>query len=391
MTSPLKLDLFDRRFADLVELGRSRIPNLAPAWTDHNYHDPGIMLIDVLAWTSEAQIYALSRMRADERLAYAALLGITPHGPLPAVGLVWPAPGAPAPAGLVAMDAPVRSGRPDAPTFWPAAAVLLVPARLVGLVTQLASGRQLDQARANRRDGVGFDPFGPRGDPGDRLQLVFECGAGQHLFSGLAGHGEADTKNVRVSLGVRIRASPSAAAEAHAMPAMRWDATLVTGAGRWPAPVTADDSHGFAHSGALLLDVGAVPRSPPVEHFTLELRSRGGFARAPRIECIELNVLPVGQSGSVVQERHVGNGLPDQVLRLEQPGLRFDAGGSAVTVEVAHGEGPDRSALSPEVCNERLVSGRRCGREKRSPSLRTRVAAARGAPAPRGAPALTSG
>lgn len=339
MTGPLRLDLFDRRFADLVELGRSRIPNLAPAWTDHNYHDPGIMLIDVLAWTSEAQIYALSRMRADERLAYAALLGITPHGPLPATGLVWPAqdertPGAPAPAGLVATDAPVRSRKPDTPVFWPTATVLLVPARLAGLLTRLASGEQVDHASANRRDGAGFDPFGLRGDPGDRLELAFECDAGQHLFSGLAGQSEGAAKDLRLSLGVRAVDPPPAAAEAQAMPATRWEAALVTPAGRWPLSVRTDDSHGFAHSGALLFDVGTVPRSLPIERFTLELRSRGGFARPPRIECIELNVLPVRQSGSMVQELHFGNGLPDQVLQLEQPGLRFGAADKAVSVEV---------------------------------------------------------
>lgn len=350
MSGPLTLDLFDRRFADLVELGRSHIPNLAPAWTDHNYHDPGIMLIDVLAWTSEAQIYALSRMRADERLAYAALLGITPHGPLPAAGLVWPVPGAPALAGLAAADAPVRSSKPDAPTFWPAAAVLLVPARLVGLVTHLASGERVDQAGANRRDGAGFDPFGLRGDPGDRLALAFECGPGQHLFSGLSGQPDANTQDVRLSLGVRVRSSVPDAAGAAAMPATRWDAALVSSAGRWPLPVTADDSHGFAHSGALLLDVGAVPRSAPVERFTLELSARGGFARPPRIECIELNVLPVRQSGSVVNELHTGNGVPDQVLRLEQPGLRFDAAGpAAVSVMVEQDGEPETWAGRPDL------------------------------------------
>ncbi len=345
MTGPLPLDLFDRRFAGLVELGRSLIPNLAPAWTDHNYHDPGIMLIDVLAWTAEAQIYALSRMRADERLAYAALLGITAHGPLPAAGLVWPTAGAPAAAALVPIDAAVRSGKPDAPVFWPAAAILLVPARLAALSTHLASGERIDQASANRRDGAGFDPFGPRGDPGDRLELAFECGPGQHLLSGLAGHSEAVTQDMRVSLGVR---AGTPAAEPETMPATRWEATLVSGAARWPVPVAADDSHGFAHSGALLLDVGAVPRSPPVERFTLELQSRGGFARPPRIECIELNVLPVRQSGSVVHELHVGNGLPDQVLRLERPGLRFDATGPAVAVQVSEAGAPKTWTERPD-------------------------------------------
>ncbi|MGH8237126.1 MAG: putative baseplate assembly protein, partial [Steroidobacteraceae bacterium] len=69
-------DFFDRRFDDLLEAGRSRLPSLAPRWTDYNAHDPGITLMELLAWVSEAQLYSLARMRRDERAAYAALLGL---------------------------------------------------------------------------------------------------------------------------------------------------------------------------------------------------------------------------------------------------------------------------------------------------------------------------
>ena len=85
----LQLQLDDRNFEQLVELGRSLIPTLAPEWTDHNIHDPGITFLELLAWTAEAQIYALGRMRRDERLAYAALMGLRPRGPAPARGMVW--------------------------------------------------------------------------------------------------------------------------------------------------------------------------------------------------------------------------------------------------------------------------------------------------------------
>ena len=84
--SDIRLDLFDRRFENLVETGRARIPNLAPGWTDHNLHDPGITLMELLAWTAEAQIFALSRLRKDERIAYASMLGIGQRGPQPASG-----------------------------------------------------------------------------------------------------------------------------------------------------------------------------------------------------------------------------------------------------------------------------------------------------------------
>ena len=84
----LVLDHID--FAELVEFGRSMIPTYAPEWTDHNYHDPGIMLIELLAFVADAQIYALSRTRCDERQAYGRLVGVEPHGPQPATGLIWP-------------------------------------------------------------------------------------------------------------------------------------------------------------------------------------------------------------------------------------------------------------------------------------------------------------
>ena len=44
--SPLAPNLFERRFGDLMEIGRAKLPSLAPEWTDHNAHDPGITLME---------------------------------------------------------------------------------------------------------------------------------------------------------------------------------------------------------------------------------------------------------------------------------------------------------------------------------------------------------
>src|ERR1044072_1716947 len=88
--SPLAPNLFERRFQDLMEIGRAKLPSLAPEWTDHNAHDPGITLLELLAWTAEAQLYSLSRLRRDERVAYAAMLGLTAAGTQGATGLIWP-------------------------------------------------------------------------------------------------------------------------------------------------------------------------------------------------------------------------------------------------------------------------------------------------------------
>src|SRR3954470_13841697 len=83
-------DLFQRRFSQLMEIGRARLRPLAPEWTDHNAHDPGITLMELLAWVAEAQLYSLSHLRQDERASYAALLGLAETGTRGARGLIWP-------------------------------------------------------------------------------------------------------------------------------------------------------------------------------------------------------------------------------------------------------------------------------------------------------------
>ena len=175
--SDLRLNLKPLGFDELGPLGRSLIPTLAPEWNDHNTHDPGMMLIDLVSWIAEAQMYSLSRLRRDERVGYARFLGVTPRGPVPARGLIWPrddergqaAPpsweeGVVLPAGTMA-----AADRGDAPAFATAQTVALTTARLVRVETRFADGTSHDWTTSNVRDGATFSPFGENPAPGDRL------------------------------------------------------------------------------------------------------------------------------------------------------------------------------------------------------------------------------
>lgn len=319
--SGFRLDLFDRRFDDLVASARARIPNLAPDWTDHNLHDPGITLIELLAWTAEAQIYALSRMRKDERIAYGALLGIVPHGPLAAAGEVWPR----APVTqwqVVARDAEAGTGKPDAPLFWPAADIALVPVAVTALRTRLADGAQLDRLDANARNGASYEPFGPHGCPGDVLELSLRCDGGMQLPA------QARSGAARMSLGVRVASGLAVAAGP--VPALR---VTLAGAGvRLVLPVE-DGTAGFSRNGVLLLDLSGLAPHPALSEFTLYIHAPRGFAVAPRIRSIEPNVLPLLQARIVKQEVHIATGQPGQELKLGWPGLQFGAGAPEVVVE----------------------------------------------------------
>lgn len=335
--SQLRLDLFDRRFDDLVETGRARIPNLAPGWTDHNLHDPGITLMELLAWTAEAQIYALSRQRKDERSAYAAMLGIAARGPQPASALLWPA-GAPPEGSVIEPDAPIGPTRLEAPFFWPRERILLAPASVAAVRTRLADGRETDHTSANRLRGAGFEPFGPTAGRGDVLVLGLRCRPGHHL---LEGNPDASARAARLALGVRI-AGPLPAAGA---PATALRITLVTPGGR--RMLAADDGTlGFARTGAILLDVRT---AEPLQECTLEIAAPAGFVQPPRVECIALNVLPLVQSMAVVREPHLASGLPDQVHACDQPGLQFEPGKPAVEVWTVSHEACLRWTVKPDL------------------------------------------
>ncbi|MBK1699379.1 baseplate J/gp47 family protein [Thiococcus pfennigii] len=108
---PLPLpNLDDRRWKDLVDEARALIPRYAPSWTDHNVHDPGITLIELLAWQVEQEMYRANRVPERSYRAFLELLGEPPAPPAAALGVAWveAAGGTSLPAGLV-----LEGKRPD--------------------------------------------------------------------------------------------------------------------------------------------------------------------------------------------------------------------------------------------------------------------------------------
>lgn len=322
--------LFDRRFDDLVESARSRIPTLAPAWTDYNFHDPGMTLIDLFAWASEAQLHALSRMRRDERRAYAAMLGVQSGGGVPARGSVWPDAADPQSpfttyrqSLVIGANARVRVEKGDLPVFRPTHPILWVPAALLAVTTRTRDGRTFDHSADN---GVhAFQPFGAEATPGAALRLTFET----HGPTGLFPHERGDS--TVLSLGVRVARAPTS--EAANPTAMRVE--CISDGQRVALPVVEDTTAGLSRTGVLLLDVGGVRGSPT--RFELELRPRARMPLAPRILEVRLGVLPVEQGDAIDNEVHIANGQVDQRVQLDVPGLRFGAGTPPLRVRVAGG------------------------------------------------------
>ncbi|HTV73867.1 MAG TPA: hypothetical protein VME66_09200, partial [Candidatus Acidoferrales bacterium] len=73
---PLSVPSLDTRtFDDLVAEAKQRIPRYLPEWTDFNESDPGIVLVELFAWMTEAVLYELNQAPTVLQLKLLQLLG----------------------------------------------------------------------------------------------------------------------------------------------------------------------------------------------------------------------------------------------------------------------------------------------------------------------------
>jgi hypothetical protein len=171
MTLPLpKLD--NRTFEQLLAEGRSLIPRNAPAWTDHNFHDPGLTLIELFAWLIEMDVYRLDRIGEASYRTFLRLLGLEVHGAQAAEAVLVLAQDPPAspirlPEGLQVAAAD------DGAVFQTVQPVNVSPARLAAV----HSGRPeapVDHTSENAAGGRTFYPFGLDPRAGTALRLGFD-------------------------------------------------------------------------------------------------------------------------------------------------------------------------------------------------------------------------
>jgi len=67
-------NLDDRSYADLTAEARALIPTLQPAWTNHNPSDPGIVLVELLAWLTEMLVFQVDAIPVANTETFLKLL-----------------------------------------------------------------------------------------------------------------------------------------------------------------------------------------------------------------------------------------------------------------------------------------------------------------------------
>lgn len=332
--SSVLLDLGATTFQDLVDDALAAIPLGAPQWTDYNVSDPGIMLIELLAWNTEAQIYALGHVRQDERTAYSALVGVRARGPQPARGLIWPAAlsGSPPPWGggmLLPAQSAVHAQRGNLPDLFLSRALWLHGAPLMSVVASKRDGTRLDYTPINQRRGGSFPVFGPAPVQGDCLLL----GLGAYPAPN-----PSPASPQLIAVGFRIR-NAAVGLAARTIASARFHATLRTGAIEHAVRVREDSTLGLAQTGVMLIECPAdALASGAAATLVLQLAA-GELYPTPLAERIDLNVLPAVQQQNQQDASTLGAPWPDQQVPLQQPGVCFGGEQPPVTVSISAGSG----------------------------------------------------
>jgi predicted phage baseplate assembly protein len=172
---PLLLpNLDDRQWADLVAESTALIPVYGPQWTDQNYSDPGITIVELLAWIAEMDIFHLSQITDAQRLKFLALVGIAPRPPLPAHAVLSFTPaGATSPTLPAGLEFSGNDPSGNAVRFRTLREITLAPGSLAALQYKDVSGfHDLTPAWLRGRT---MNPFGMAPIPGVEFYMGFSA------------------------------------------------------------------------------------------------------------------------------------------------------------------------------------------------------------------------
>lgn len=67
--------LDDRRFQDIVDELKRRIPLYCPEWTDHNVSDPGVAILELFAWLTESILFRMNQVPDKVYIKFLEMLG----------------------------------------------------------------------------------------------------------------------------------------------------------------------------------------------------------------------------------------------------------------------------------------------------------------------------
>ncbi|WP_253738340.1 putative baseplate assembly protein [Halohasta salina] len=164
-------ELDEAEYEALLEQAKTVIASRSDTWTDFNPHDPGVTILELLAWLTETHSYEFDRITDAHREKYLRLLGASPHPPRPAsVRLDLSSSGStgrlPAGTRLSATDGDRTL------QFTTDHATTITDASIAAVVTD--AGEPTPRTTANDTAGMSFRAFGDEPTAGDAMALGFD-------------------------------------------------------------------------------------------------------------------------------------------------------------------------------------------------------------------------
>lgn len=308
-------ELDDREFEEIFERARRQIPIYSEEWTDHNAHDTGIAILELLAWISETYTYQIDQVTDRDRVKHLQLLDVSREPPQPATGQI--AVEVPDGCDGATIGSGIRLAVDDhsdtVKTFETSQETILTEASIERVVT-VAGDDSLNKTRENRAQNPHFYPFGDDPEAGDALYLGFDrdpfenaefleidCALHEEDLPDPASHGDYE-RTFEPSVEVQWQ---------YCLDYDRWDEPTA-----WASvPVEEDGTNAFYRSGRVVLreppnwDVHD-ERASPVECLgqppgSVWLRCRivtPGYEITPAIQSIRMNVLEVSHRRTVEHE-----------------------------------------------------------------------------------------
>ncbi len=168
-------ELSDREYEALVEEARKLIPAYSDEWTNFNPADPGVTILETLAWLTGTYTYQLDEVTDEHRAKYLQLMGEQPRPPTPASTrlTLHPSPaldGATLPEGT---PLEVVDGSGTERRFETVDPLVLADARVAAVVTEHDDERT-DHTHANGAEGMFYRPFGDDADAESAVYFGFD-------------------------------------------------------------------------------------------------------------------------------------------------------------------------------------------------------------------------
>jgi hypothetical protein len=347
-------NLDNRTFEKLLDEAMKSIPNYASQWTNHNPADPGITLIELLAWMAEITSYRINLVAEEHLLKYLKLLGIRPQGFLAAtVDLSFEAEE----IRYLEKGTVFLAEKTDERIYFELLEdITVIPAQLEKIIvdeksvslspasSNLSQFRKLsrgifDRSIANSKEDLFFAPFGLETRENSELYLGFMLKSqkkGKENCENLQG---PESLNFMCYLYERDLIEPGKHGEESEYKfenaTLKWEITESSEREQWREVFPEDRTQNFTKSGSFLFtglegwvcsSISAWPSQEKEEKYywlrcTL-LESE--YEYPPRIKEIILNTATVVQKKKVVDiTLGKSSGLPEQVFKLpEAPVLR---------------------------------------------------------------------